>query len=395
MVSRAVVHACAVLIVLLGGSAIAGPMIETGEEAERLIVQSVASTPMDLQTALEHVGGKLIREDERLDMAVVSAPMQRLSLLLPGHVMKDGQIDGASQKEEGEAQAMGSDPKRGFQWALDHLDMDSAWDLETGSRDVTVAVVDSGVDPDHEDLAGVPLELRRDYVAGGTVNSDPHGHGTHISGILAAGRSNNIGIAGMAEISLMNVRVLDENNKGWCSDFLSGTQNAINAEADIINLSLSGLVSCMLPSLRTNVATSDTLIVASAGNNWPDLVCLEKDPALDPFVIAVTAIDDNGDVAYFSCRSPYAEIAAPGVSVLSTFPGDRYASWSGTSMAAPHVAATAALMKSANPDLTAQQLRALLIETADDSMSTPWDPGYGHGVVDPTSAIEAAILLDV
>lgn len=396
------------VVVLVVATAAAG-LPAPAEEHRRVIITDLETLKRGLGDALAAVDGELVRTDDRLGFAVAHAPPEELSRLIPGHVVLDRQVQGP-ELERAPTHAGGTpdDPFRDRQWTLDFLDMQQTWTLETGSQDVTVAVVDSGLDADHEDLAGLDVELGTDYVEGGTVDGDPHGHGTHITGIISGLRGNGIGITGMSEVSLMNIRVLDEDNVGWCSDFYSGVAEAAEEGADVINYSIGGL--CLplnLVGMHATITANDALLVGITHNYWDSgstngvLNCLLVNQ-LDvyPNVMAVTAIDEDGEPTSFSCRAPWADVAAPGASILSTVPYDdapswkwweRYQYWWGTSMAAPHVAATAALMKSANPDLTAQELRALIVATADDAGDPGYDTAYGHGILDPDEAVQAAI----
>lgn len=403
MLREATGGSVAIAVLLVLGTATTG--VVGGEQApdQRLIVTELSSLDGDLGRSLDVVEGELVRVDERLDFAVVHAPLEPLASLHPGHVVPDPYVEGPQVDRAPDAGGgLPHDPYNDDQWALQFLDMEEAWALETGSSDVTVAVVDSGLDASHEDLDDLPVELGTDYVDGGTVDSDPHGHGTHITGIIAAERGNGIGITGMSEVSLLNVRVLDEDNGGFCSDFYSGIAEAADEGADVINYSIGSLcLATNLVDVHAALTANDALLVGITHNLWDDgsttgqLNCLLVNQ-LDayPNVMAVTAIGPDGEVTDFSCRAPWADVAAPGADVLSTVPEHRvgdYQGWWGTSMAAPHVTATAALMKSANPNLSAQELGTLIVGTADDAGPAGFDQAYGHGILDPDEALEAAI----
>lgn len=283
------------------------------------------------------------------------------------------------------------DPSFGYQWGPQELRMPQAWQIENGSRAVTVAIVDSGIDASHPDLVDAAITFGFDHVDRDSDPDDQNGHGTHVAGIIAATRDNTIGVAGMADVRLLVIRVLDRNNVGYCSDFAAGIREAADAGADIINLSL--YCSADVGILRDAVAyaaAKGALIVAAAGNFGPAGSRCVTFPARYAEVMAVAAVDRYLNVASFSCRGPEVEIAAPGVSVLSTVPGDGNAYYSGTSMAAPHVAAVAALMKSRNASLDALALRQVLRATALDRGDEGWDPAYGDGLVDPVNALSGA-----
>lgn len=277
-----------------------------------------------------------------------------------------------------------SDPLRARQWGLTRLDAEDAWARSTGSG-VTVAVIDTGV-------AKVD-DLRRAVLPGtdlldpkGDGSADTNGHGTHVAGIIAAARNNGIGVAGLApNARILPIRVLDEDGGGRASDVCNAIVWAVDHGADVINLSF-GTGSYPPLSVAVDYAiVHDVVVVAAAGNeqrrgNEPQY------PAALPGVVAVGATDQDDRITTFSNTGPYLELTAPGVSVLSTFTVG-YASKSGTSMSAPFVSATAALVRAAAPQATAAQVRATLDRTAIDLGSRGVDETFGYGLVDPRAAV--------
>lgn len=380
------VRAQASLIVVASLVAAAVPAVGGTQADRRLVVDLDAELPVPLGQALDEVGGELLRVDDRLGFAVVRAPEDPLESRLGPAVRPDATGRLAVDPP--------ADPRWDDQWGPQALDMPEGWAIQGGDRSVTVAVVDSGMDDTHEDLDDVPVVPGRDYVSfrDDDPMEDPHGHGTHVAGILAAERGNGVGIAGMADVTLHVSRVFDSQNKGWCSDFASAFVDATDAGVDVI--SFSGYCSApgFVEDAAAYAAAHDILVVAVTGNFWPseDSCLTSASPSTAPTVVAVSAIDQTGSAAGFSCRGPYTDLAAPGDHVLSTLPGQSFGSWSGTSMAAPHVSATAALLLSEDPSLSAEEVRAVLLSTADDTGVPGWDPAHGHGVVDPVEALQIA-----
>jgi type VII secretion-associated serine protease mycosin len=291
---------------------------------------------------------------------------------------------------DGPVQALGSaDPYRERQWALDATSFEPSWPTTDGSGAV-VAVVDSGVQADHEDLAGSVLP-GWDAIAnrsGGTT--DPHGHGTHVSGIIAAVTGNGRGIAGAAPgVQILPVRVLGPTDSGNMSDVVEGIIWAADHGADVINLSLGSSTRSTTEERAIRYAVKKgAVVVASAGNeaqkgNAPIY------PAASPGAVAVAATAASGTRASFSNYGSYVDIAAPGSAVYSTVPSG-YASWSGTSMAAPYVSAAAALVAARYPELSPAQIRGLLERSADDLGNAGRDESFGAGLVDPARAISLA-----
>lgn len=287
------------------------------------------------------------------------------------------------------------DPHRPSQWALTTLNAETVWQTSTGSG-VTVAVVDTGVYADHPDLGrseagGVVLSgadcTDSTAICSGTGRYDGHGHGTHISGIIAARRGNGVGIAGLAPgARVLPVRVLTADGFGTTSWVANGIRYAANHGADVINLSL-GLTSnsAAVSSAIDYARTRGVIVAAAAGNGGR-----QGDPsypgALDA-VIGVAATTSGNQVASFSTRGDYVDVAAPGESVLSTLPPSDYASWSGTSMATPHVAAAVALMQEERPSLSADEAANALQATATDVGTVGRDVETGYGLINPVGAV--------
>lgn len=333
-----------------------------------------------LSTAVAAAGADLVRVDDRLGFAVVqtTAP-DRLATLLGVPLVPD---------EEGRGAWVPNDPSLGSQWALDALDMPAAWDVQRGDRAVWVADVDSGVDMHHEDLRGVAFRTGFDYVGKDLDPSDAHGHGTHIAGTIAADTDNAIGIAGMADVGIIVIRVLDAQNRGSCLDFASGIAEAVALGADVINLSLyCTSTQAYLTAAVLLADEADVVVVAAAGNFWADRPssCVTT-PARLPNVIAVAAVEKSLSAAPYSCRGAEVELAAPGSAILATLPGNTYGSWYGTSMATPHVAATAALILS-HGDLSADEVRSILQASAMDLGEAGRDATFGYGLIDPANAL--------
>ncbi|GEN46324.1 S8 family peptidase [Alkalibacillus haloalkaliphilus] len=273
-------------------------------------------------------------------------------------------------------------------WGVPHVQGNDAQEEGHTGEGVSVAVLDTGIDNTHEDL----------NVAGGysvfddAENSDPYydanGHGTHVAGTVAA-LDNDLGVIGVApETDVYAVKVLDNNGSGSYAGIAEGIEWAIQNDMDIINMSLGGSQSSDILEDYTDLAYDEgSLVVAAAGNDGNRGGNNETVgyPANYESAMAVAAVDENNDRATFSSTGDAVEIAAPGVDVLSTVPGDGYDSFSGTSMAAPHVAGVAAQVWQTKPELTNEELRSLLNDTALDLGPAHQ---YGHGLVQSLDAIQ-------
>jgi subtilisin family serine protease len=277
------------------------------------------------------------------------------------------------------------DPLWTSQWGPQALDMADAWDLENGSESVKVAVIDSGIDTTHPDLQGVPIENGTDYVQDGATPPGLNGHGTHVAGIVAAARDNGIGVAGIARVTLLSIRVLSADGSGSCLDVALAVLEATARGASIVNLSLQcGTDFAPLHLAIQSATQAGVLVVAAAGNNALNGGACPSFPASYGEVLAVAALQNATALWPNSCSGPSIELAAPGADVLSTWPGGGYAYASGTSMAAPQVSGIAALVKSRFPDINGTELRARLDATATDIGS-----GVAHGRVNPVAALAA------
>jgi subtilisin family serine protease len=298
-----------------------------------------------------------------------------------------------------------ADPRFPEQWDLENtgqpgadVNAVSAWDITTGSAATVVAVVDSGVSLSHPDLAGsgwanpgetgAGRETNRvdddgdglvddsrgwDWVGADPDPTDLNGHGTHVSGTVGARAQNSQGIAGMSwSTRLMPLRVLGSNGSGTVANVIRGYRYAADHGARIVNVSL-GAASSSLAERDAIAAAPGVLFVVAAGNGGSDGV--GDDAARAPeypcaYPLAnILCVASTGRSDRLSSFSNYGaasvDLAAPGEGILSTWPGGRYASFSGTSMATPHVAGAAALLLAKRPDLSASGLRGALLGGVD------------------------------
>lgn len=257
------------------------------------------------------------------------------------------------------------------------MDVNGAWKRASG-RGITVAVIDTGVDPGHEDL---PRVLRgRDFVSGDNNASDGNGHGTFVAGVIGAERGNTKGIAGVSRASILPVRVLNNRGFGRDSDIARGIRWAASEGADIINLSLGGGRGSRI--LKDAVRYADrrgALVVAASGNSGGTKPMY---PAAYPQAVAVGATDKADRMTSWSQHGPWVDVVAPGVRIASTVPRDGYALGDGTSFASPLVAGAAALALSDHRGWSNDQLHAALLRGAADAGPVGPDPFTGLGVVD-------------
>ncbi|BCJ41847.1 hypothetical protein GCM10010168_75350 [Actinoplanes ianthinogenes] len=286
----------------------------------------------------------------------------------------------------------GSDLYRSRQWDLGTMRAVDAWQTSTGAG-VTVAVVDTGVDATNVDLSGKVLtgwDATTDKAGG---NIDPNGHGTHVAGTIGAVTGNTIGVSSVApDVKILPVRVLGANGSGYMSDAAEGIVWAADNGAQVINMSLgAGTKVTAVSNAIAYARGKGVTVIAAAGNERAQGSPISY-PAADTGVIAVAATDSSDGVAPYSNAGSYVDVAAPGSAILSTYPaalGNSYGTMSGTSMASPHVAGLAALLKAAKPSLTPDQIEKAIETSAVDLGSAGKDNDFGYGRVDAVAALAA------
>jgi thermitase len=239
------------------------------------------------------------------------------------------------------------DDYSGRQWAIPKTMVPQAWEVTSGETSVVIAVLDTGIDKGHEDLAGkVIAEVN---FTDSPTTDDIYGHGTHVAGIIAAAANNGVGIAGMAyDCRLLNVKVADDYGIFHSSVAAKGIRWAVEHGAKVINMSLVSTEPSRDLEEAINYAWSKgVVVVAAAGNCIGAKVTY---PAYYSNCIAVAATDSNDCVASWSSQGDWVDVAAPGVDIYSTLPGSQYGSKSGTSMAAAHVSGLAGLLVALRSD---------------------------------------------
>ena len=327
--------------------------------------------------------GKILETNEALNCVLVQVNEEDTQQFING-LSEDDLVKYVAPNKLVHALYTPNDPYYSEQWGPQHINVDSAWDIERGNKNVTIAIIDSGIDYTHEDLED-------NYLAGGYdwVNTDPdpkddNGHGTFCAGIAGATIDNEKGIAGIAQVNIMAERVLNETGWGTDWDVAQGITHATDNNANIISMSLGGDdAGQILEDACLYAWNNGCLLVAASGNDYKHGVSY---PAAYETVIAVGAIDQNGQRCAFSNWGPNLDLVAPGVDIISSYPSNQYALGRGTSAAAPHVAGVAALVWSKYPPLTNLEVRDRLIQTADDLGAAGFDEYYGYGKVDAMNA---------
>jgi subtilisin family serine protease len=315
--------------------------------------------------------------------------------------------------------ARGPDPRMSSQWGLTKVQAADAWNVTRGNRDVIVAIIDTGVDYNHEDLrdhmwrnpgeiAGNNIDddgngfvddvvgydfaandaFPYDLMSASRIDGNP-GHGTHCSGVAAGAGLNAVGISGVApNVSIMGVRFISESGEGTTADAVRAINYAVANGAKVLSNSWGGEKDAEDDTeLKASIQAAQdagVLLIFAAGNGRNgigynnDTDAKYMVPASYDYdaIVSIAAIDNNNALGSFSnWGERTVDLAAPGVAIMSSVPNNGYedkitifgfpiADWSGTSMATPHVAGAAALIWSQYPDLTAAEVKARLLDTA-------------------------------
>jgi subtilisin family serine protease len=290
-----------------------------------------------------------------------------------------------------------NDPYFGNQLDLSAISVAPAWLRTTGAPTVVVAVLDTGVDATHVEFAGrvMPgfdaLTGVADTAADLAATNDDEGHGTNVSGTIAAAADNAEGIAGIAPmVSIMPVKILDSTGTGDFGGMVAGMNWAIAHGARILTMSLGGdlgpaAVAALQPTFDAAYAAG-AVVVAASGN---DGAALDQYPCNFVHVICVgSATRDGSAVSTFSTRTAGIALVAPGESVISTLPGGRYGYGTGTSMATPHVTGAVALLRSVDPGISVDQVFADLTQTARPLAAGGRNPDSGYGLLQVGPALD-------
>ena len=358
------------------------------EPSQRKIVVFKSGVSEEAKEDLvKKAGGVKIKDLSLIDgKAVFLPPKAEAALARQAGILRidDDVIVEALVKGGIAAKPAPTQPSEVLPWGVNRIDADLVWGITTGDP-IKVAIVDTGIDVKHPDLID-NLKGGVSTVGYTTSYNDDNGHGTHVAGIAAA-IDNTIGVIGVGpQIDLYAIKVLDRRGSGYLSDVIEGLDWAIQNGMQAVNMSLgasSDVQSFHDAVIRVNQAGITQ--VAAAGNTGGAVIY----PAAYPEVIAVSATDNTDTVASWSSRGLEVDLAAPGVSIYSTYKGQTYKTLSGTSMAAPHVTGAAALVldKKICGACTPAEVQQRLEATAEELGEIGKDNLYGSGLVDAEKAV--------
>lgn len=375
---------------------------------QRLIVTFKDRLNEQSVSAIRSEGAVPLKRLDLVNSLVVTVPSAAVANKLKNlHDVKRVEVDAIAHVSAPPQTQPITQPTQSLPWGVSRIDAAKSWPTSRGNG-VKVAVIDTGIDKSHPDLTE-NIKGGINFVQSGrgakaiidpTAWNDDNGHGTHVSGTIAAA-DNAIGVIGVApEAQLYGVKVLNSAGSGYVSDIISGVEWSVNNNIQVINMSL-GLTS-HVQALQDAVNAADNagvVVVAAAGNSGDGNAATNNVnyPAKYSSTIAVSATDSIDRIATFSSDGVEVEIAAPGVNIYSTTRGGGYGNMSGTSMATPHVAGVIANVLAApvvpaadlnqNGQWNANEVRSYLQITSDDLGTTGRDVFFGYGLVDTEEVV--------
>ncbi len=384
-----------VLVLLL--AVFAATTIAKEKPARKIVVFKSGVSSSEKAAILKKAGATKIRNLKIINGQAISIPANAVSALNKvngvAHLSDDSVVTIAKRggnKPPKPPPEPTPDLTQTTDWGVERIGSPIAHQSSVKGANVSVAILDTGVDLDHADLK--PVVAGPNFINSKKSSNDDNGHGSHVAGTIAA-RDNGIGTIGVApEATIIAVKVLDRRGSGSWSGVIAALNWAIANDVDVVNMSLSGPYNQDVATAITLADQAGIVIVAAAGNSGGAV----QYPAAFAETIAVSATDQNDNIAYFSSRGNNLSLAAPGVNIRSTFKNDGYKTYSGTSMASPHVAGAAALMLSqpvGSYDLDSDstwdpnEARAKLQDRAEDIGSIGFDSLFGYGLVDADNLI--------
>ncbi|MDG5760465.1 S8 family serine peptidase [Natronococcus sp. A-GB1] len=379
----------------LGGVATATPGREPGPKKDEILVgvdETISNAEETVEPKIPN-NAAIVHANETLGYVAVEFPSnadEQARENFKENVLKDRDIEYAEDNATVEAFYTPDDPQYGDQYAPQQVNCEGAWETTLGDSDVTISIVDQGIQYDHpnleENMDDSVSDFGENFAGSG---SDPYpvsegeDHGTHVGGIAAGVTDNGTGHAGISNCSMLSARALDDSGGGSLSDIADAIQWSADQGAEIINLSLGGGgYSSTMDDACQYAFDAGSLPIAAAGNDHGGSVSY---PAAYDTVVAVSSLDENESLSSFSNTGPEIELAAPGSNVLSAVNWDDYDEYSGTSMASPVAAGVAGLALSAHEGLSNEDLRDHLRATAVD-IGLPEDE-QGSGRVDADNAV--------
>ncbi len=373
-------------------------IIEQGEiNPTEIIVKykngNVTTKKLDsVAKTISNTGAKISPLNGKLGFALVKLSNQQEFFNALSQLSKNSSVEYAEPNYVAHITQTPNDPYYSQQWGPKDIHADLAWDKITPSQraNVTIAILDTGINPTHEDLEA-SIVPGYNFINNNNNPVDGHGHGTHVAGIAAAITNNGKGIAGIAGgAKIMPVKIMNDNGSGDYASIINGIKYAADHGAKVISMSLGGPGSSQAMQDAVNYAISRGASVVAASGNSNSSVAF---PGNCNGVITVGAVDSNNQRASFSNYGPEMDVVAPGVNIFSSYKESTsgYTSMSGTSMATPFVSGVVALVRAANPKLTSGEVTKVIDQATTDLGTSGFDNYYGYGLTDANKAVDFAL----
>jgi subtilisin family serine protease len=338
--------------------------------------------------------GKTRELNRKLGLVLIKLPQEKNYLKAMRELSTNPNVEFVEPNYIVKAHFIPNDPYYGLQWGTQDIMAESAWskvDLFKKAS-ITIAILDTGVDSNHEDLRD-SIVPGYDFADDKQSTNDTAGHGTHVAGIAAGLNNNGIGITGVARgCKIMPIKVLDDEGSGSDANIIEGIKYATDHGAQVINMSLGGPGESDALQEAIDYATNHGVSVVVAAGNENGTV---DTPGNCKGVITVGAVERNNQRASYSNFGPELDVVAPGSDILSTYIGGKgpsgYTYFSGTSMATPFVSGVVALIKAVNPGLSPDVVTDILHRSATDLGDPGFDKYYGFGLVNADNAVVLAL----
>ncbi|OAN14356.1 S8 family peptidase [Exiguobacterium undae] len=371
----------------------------TSAKASSLVVKVTGTTSqtMQLSEKTDAVKRETIDAGLKLEKFTYRTVMQALAAK-----RKLEQTRGVAYVElDSQMRGLGGDVFKSYQWSLNNtgqrggvkgadINFDAMKKRIASKKQSTVlvAVIDTGINPTYADFAGrVRMDLGYDFVNRQRLAIDDHGHGSHVAGVIAANSNNTYGMSGInAKASIIPIKVLSEDNYGSNSNIAKGIMHAVKNKAKVINMSIGGgFSSRAIEDALAYAKKQGVLVVVASGNDGANKLSY---PARSQYAFSVGSSNRFDKRSAFSNYGDGLDLIAPGQDIPSYLSDGESAFWSGTSMAAPHVAGVASLLYSLKPTIKASEVENILKKSAQDLGKKGYDTSYGYGRLDVDRAVQ-------
>lgn len=364
----------------------AGPISKTWKTGQILVKPKAGLSDAEFDKILKTNNGKIAEKIGELPVHVISVPEHAEEAVVRA-LSKNPNIEFAELDMAEELTAtVPNDPQYVSAWHLAKIQAANAWDVSKADG-ITIAILDTGVDGAHPDLAGKMLP-GWNAVDASSNTADVQGHGTSVAGTAAAATNNAVGVAGVAwNAKILPVRITnDSTGYAYWSNIARGLSWAADNNADVANISYEAYKSSSINTAAQYMRGKGGLVVVAAGNSGVD-----PGYADNAAMIVVSATDSSDAKASWSNYGAVVDVAAPGVSILTTGKGGIYGNASGTSFSSPATAGVVALIMAANPSLTPDDIEQVLETSADKVAGVDVHPYFGHGRVNAGAAVQLAL----